>query len=165
MLWFCSIFHCWCSLFRYSVRVCREVFVGGGFFLVIQECDSELPEHLSEFETPPSPPSSYNNELLNEDDFSKLPPETPPQLHTFINVLSSSSDSHQHPLPQPQLLNHLYIQNHVEGRFTALGSTRRFRQKYVTMVLYKPLSWTSWYCVWFPFHFLFSFFLFFLFMW
>lgn len=109
---------------------------------VMQEYDSELPESLSEFRSPPSPPSSYDNKCLNEDDFSRPPPETPAQLQSTIlnNESSSSYDGQQ---PQHSELNHLYIQNHFEGQFVALGSTRRFRQKYVTMVLYKPLRRTN----------------------
>ncbi|KAL5540250.1 hypothetical protein UlMin_044490 [Ulmus minor] len=114
--------------------------------LDLQENDTELPERLSEFHSPPSPPSSYDNKCLSEDDFSKPPPETPPQLQsTILNEPTSSSyDGHQ-ALPKPQRteLNHLYIQNQNGGQFVALGSTRRFRHKYVTMVLYKPLRRTA----------------------
>lgn len=107
---------------------------------VLQEYVSELPENLSEFESPPSPPSSYNNKYLNEDDFSKPPPETPPQLQsTILNEPSSFSNDAQQPKPRCSELNHLYIQTHIGGQYMALGSTHRFRQKYVTMVLYKPL--------------------------
>lgn len=107
---------------------------------VLQEYVSELPENLSEFESPPSPPSSYDNKYLNEDDFSKPPPETPPQLQsTILNEPSSSSYDAQQSKPQSSELNHLYIQTHIGGQYMALGSTHRFRQKYVTMVLYKPL--------------------------
>ncbi|XP_062107186.1 SNF1-related protein kinase regulatory subunit beta-2-like [Humulus lupulus] len=110
--------------------------------LDLQVCESELPESLSEFRSPPSPPSSYDNQFLNEDDFSRPPPETPSQLQsTILNNKSSSSNDGQQ--PQHTQLNHLYIQNHFEGQFMALGSTRRFRQKYVTMVLYKPLRRTN----------------------
>lgn len=115
--------------------------------LDLQEYDSELPESLSEFRSPPSPPSSYDNQCLNEDDFSRPPPETPTQLQSTIlnNEAPSSYDGQQPLLPEPQHseLNHLYIQNHPEGQFVALGSTRRFHQKYVTMVLYKPLRRTN----------------------
>lgn len=114
--------------------------------LDLQEYDSELPESLSEFKSPSSPPSSYDNKYLNEDDFSKPPPETPPQLQaSVLNEPSYSNDAQPQPLPQPQRseLNHLYIQNHIEGQYVALGSTRRFHEKYVTMVLYKPLRRTN----------------------
>lgn len=107
----------------------------------MQECVSDLRERLAKFESPPSPPSSYDNRRLSEDDFSKPPPEVPPQLQeAFLNKPSSSNGGDQ-PLPMPHhsQLNHLHIQNHVGGKFFALSSTHRFRQKLVTAVLYKPL--------------------------
>ncbi|XP_016649199.1 PREDICTED: SNF1-related protein kinase regulatory subunit beta-2-like [Prunus mume] len=109
--------------------------------LDLQECVSDLRERLAKFESPPSPPSSYDNRRLSEDDFSKPPPEVPPQLQeAFLNKPSSSNGGDQ-PLPMPHhsQLNHLHIQNHVGGKFFALSSTHRFRQKLVTAVLYKPL--------------------------
>ncbi|KAF4359311.1 SNF1-related protein kinase regulatory subunit beta-2 isoform X1 [Cannabis sativa] len=109
--------------------------------LDLQECESELPENLSDFRTPPSPPSSYDNQCLNEDDFSRPPPETPSQLHSTILNIEPSLNDGQH--PQHTELNHLYIQHQFDGQFIALGSTRRFRQKYVRMVLYKPVRRTN----------------------
>lgn len=112
----------------------------------MQKYDSELPESLWDFESPSSPPSSYDNKYLNEDDFSKPPPETPPQLQaSILNEPPYSNDAQPQPLTQSQRseLNHLYIQDHIEGQFVALASTRRFRQKYVTMVLYKPIRRTN----------------------
>lgn len=114
--------------------------------LDLQKYDSELPESLWDFESPSSPPSSYDNKYLNEDDFSKPPPETPPQLQaSILNEPPYSNDAQPQPLTQSQRseLNHLYIQDHIEGQFVALASTRRFRQKYVTMVLYKPIRRTN----------------------
>ncbi|KAM1411744.1 hypothetical protein TB2_023855 [Malus domestica] len=107
--------------------------------LDLQECVSELPQHLAMFEPPPSPPSSYDNRLLSEDDFSKPPLEVPPQLHVaFLNKPSSSNNGDQPPMPHPSQLNHLHIQNQIGGEFFALSSTHRFRNKFVTTVLYKP---------------------------
>ncbi|KAL6140296.1 hypothetical protein ACLB2K_058596 [Fragaria x ananassa] len=111
--------------------------------LDLQEYGLELPERLSKFETPPSPPSSYDNRCLSEDDFSKPPPEVPPQLQVpFLNRPSSSSNASDQPLSMPHYsqLNHLYIQNQIGGELFALSSTHRFRQKFVTMVLYKRLN-------------------------
>lgn len=109
---------------------------------IVQEYGLELPERLSKFEPPPSPPSSYDNTRLSDDDFSKPPPEVPPQLQVpFLNKPPSSSNDGDQPLSMPHYsqLNHLYIQNQIGGEFFALSSTHRFRQKFVTMVLYKPL--------------------------
>ncbi|XP_022969199.1 SNF1-related protein kinase regulatory subunit beta-2-like isoform X1 [Cucurbita maxima] len=105
---------------------------------------SEFPESMSEFETPPSPPSSYDNQYINEDDFSRPPPELPPHLQgTILNDPSSSVDGRPLPTtPRSTELNHLYLQSNVQDQFVALGSTLRIREKYVTMFLFKPLSRT-----------------------
>lgn len=105
----------------------------------VQEYVPEAPESLSEFESSPSPVSSYNNESLNDNDFGKLPPDIPPQLQlTPLSEQSSATDSYQpQRRPRHAVLNHLYIQN-SRGEPVALGSTNRFLQKYVTVVLYKP---------------------------
>ncbi|KAG8640473.1 hypothetical protein MANES_13G062000v8 [Manihot esculenta] len=107
--------------------------------LDVEEDVPEAPERLSEFETPPSPVTSYDNESLDDYDFSKQPPDRPPQLQlTLLNDRSSAVESHQSlPRPRHAVLNHLYIQNN-RGQPVALGSTHRFLQKYVTVVLYKP---------------------------
>ncbi|XP_022943899.1 SNF1-related protein kinase regulatory subunit beta-2-like [Cucurbita moschata] len=101
---------------------------------------SELPESLSEFEFPPSPPSSYDNQCFNDDDFSRPPPDLPPPLReTILNEPSCCTSGHQSDVqPRHTELNHLY-QNNVGGEFMALGSTFRFCEKYVTMLLFKPL--------------------------
>ncbi|XP_057985162.1 SNF1-related protein kinase regulatory subunit beta-2 isoform X2 [Hevea brasiliensis] len=106
--------------------------------LDVQEDVPEAPESLSEFETPPSPVTSYNNESLDNYDFSKQPPDIPPQLQLTLLNVQSAAESHQSlPKPRHAVLNHLYIQNN-RGQPVALGSTHRFLQKYVTVVLYKP---------------------------
>ncbi|KDP29930.1 hypothetical protein JCGZ_18499 [Jatropha curcas] len=107
--------------------------------LDVQEDVPEAPESLLEFENPPSPVTSYNNESLDDNDFSKQPPDIPPQLQlTLLNDRSSAVESQQSlPRPRHAVLNHLYIQNN-QAQPVALGSTGRFLQKYVTVVLYKP---------------------------
>ncbi|CAK9315526.1 unnamed protein product [Citrullus colocynthis] len=79
--------------------------------------DSELPESLSEFEFPPSPPSSYDNQCFNDDDFSRPPPDLPPQLReTVLNEPSCCTSGHQSGVqPRHTELNHLY-QNNVGAR-------------------------------------------------
>ncbi|XP_023534586.1 SNF1-related protein kinase regulatory subunit beta-2-like isoform X4 [Cucurbita pepo subsp. pepo] len=74
---------------------------------------SELPESLSEFEFPPSPPSTYDNEHFNDDDFSRPPPDLPPQLRETILNESSRCISGQQSGVQPRHteLNHLYQNN------------------------------------------------------
>ncbi|KAL5861708.1 hypothetical protein ACOSQ4_003004 [Xanthoceras sorbifolium] len=108
--------------------------------LDLQEYIPEARECLSEFESPPSPFSSYDNKPLSGSDFSKAPPDLPPQLQmTLLNEPSSATVSHQSlPRPRHTVLNHLYIQNSDGCLPVAISSTCRFRQKYVTVVLYKP---------------------------
>ncbi|XP_022759848.1 SNF1-related protein kinase regulatory subunit beta-2-like [Durio zibethinus] len=115
---------------------------GGAYnILDLQEFVPEAPESLSEFESPPSPISSYDNQSLNDDDFSKPPPELPPQLRTKLLdeqsfVIRSHGFSRR---PSHTLLNHLYRQDGDDGQSVALCTTHRFLQKYVTVVLYKSL--------------------------
>ncbi|XP_022989444.1 SNF1-related protein kinase regulatory subunit beta-2-like isoform X2 [Cucurbita maxima] len=106
---------------------------------------SGLPESMFEFETPPSPPSSYDNQYFNEDDFGRPPPELPPQLQgTILNDPSSSVDGRPLPVtPRNTELNHLYLQSNVQDQFLALGSSHRIHEKYYTMFLFKPLSRAS----------------------
>ncbi|EEF32157.1 snf1-kinase beta subunit, plants, putative [Ricinus communis] len=106
--------------------------------LDVQDDVPEAPESLSEFEAPPSPITSYDNESLDDTDFSKQPPDIPPQLQ--LTMLNDRSAAESHPtLPRPRhaVLNHLYIQNN-RGQPVALGTSHRFLHKYVTVVLYKP---------------------------
>ncbi|KAK3184544.1 hypothetical protein Dsin_031830 [Dipteronia sinensis] len=111
--------------------------------LDIQEYVPDALGCLSDFESPPSPFSSYNNEPLDGFDFSKAPPDLPPQLQsTLLNDPPSPSTmvSHQSlPRPLNTMLDHLYVQNSNDHDLpVAISSTCRFRQKYVTVVLYKP---------------------------
>ncbi|KAJ0110995.1 hypothetical protein Patl1_01831 [Pistacia atlantica] len=96
------------------------------------------PKSHSELDSPPSPFSSYDNKSINDNDFSKPPPVLPPQLQmTLLNEPPSSMACESLQRPQHTVLNHLYIQNSDVGLPVALGSTHRFHQKYVTLVLYK----------------------------
>lgn len=114
--------------------------------------------NLSEFECPPSPPSSYDNKLLTNEDFYHktkegnvreiLPPELPPQLEDVAMdepssfKPSSSTDIH-HCLPRPGFtqLNHLYTRKN--DQYVAFCSTQRVGHKFVTAIIYKPLSKTK----------------------
>ncbi|CAK9158527.1 unnamed protein product [Ilex paraguariensis] len=96
------------------------------------------------FEVPRSPEVSYNNVYpVNEDD-GREPPILPPHLqHSLLNCPTNRdpSGSGSLPLPQNVVLNHLYIENPEPPRsVVALGVTHRFRSKFVTVVLYKPVQ-------------------------
>lgn len=109
----------------------------------MQDYVPEDTESISGFEPPQSPDGSYNNSELNQEDFAKEPPLVPPHLNlTLLNVPSVCTEVPLLSLSRPQhvVLNHLYMQ---KGRscssVVALGSTHRFKSKYVTVVLYKSL--------------------------
>ncbi|KAI3854062.1 hypothetical protein MKX03_030242 [Papaver bracteatum] len=97
------------------------------------------------FEVPRSPDASYNNPYPGNEDEARDPPLVPPHLqHTLLSfpaVSTRDTSSSTLPLPQNVILNHLYIENRESPRsVVALGITHRFRSKYVTVVLYKPIQ-------------------------
>lgn len=94
------------------------------------------------FEVPRSPDSSYNNPIPGNEDEARDPPLVPPHLqHSLLNYPASGDGSSSVPVPQNVILNHLYIENRESPRsVVALGITHRFRSKYVTVVLYKPIQ-------------------------
>uniref|UniRef100_A0A5B7AKZ9 Putative SNF1-related protein kinase regulatory subunit beta-3 n=1 Tax=Davidia involucrata TaxID=16924 RepID=A0A5B7AKZ9_DAVIN len=94
------------------------------------------------FEVPKSPDSSYNNVYPGNEDDPRDPPMVPPHLqNTLLNCPTSRDPAESFPLPQNVILNHLYIENRETPRsVVALGITHRFRSKFVTVVLYKPVQ-------------------------
>ncbi|KAM4071274.1 hypothetical protein ACB094_11G049700 [Castanea mollissima] len=106
--------------------------------------------NLSDFESPPSPPSSYDNKFFTDKDFyyrtkegnicEIQPPELPPQLEEVILDMPSCSFDVYHSLPRPQFsqVNHLYGHKENEDQYVIVSSTERFADKYITTILYKP---------------------------
>ncbi|KAM0894985.1 hypothetical protein ACQ4PT_024139 [Festuca glaucescens] len=93
------------------------------------------------FEVPTSPDSSYSNPIPGNEDEAREPPLVPPHLqHTLLSFPPSHDDSSSLPLPQPVVLNHLYIEKENSRSVVALGITHRFKAKFVTVVLYKPVQ-------------------------
>ncbi|GFZ17867.1 SNF1-related protein kinase regulatory subunit beta-3 like [Actinidia chinensis var. chinensis] len=94
------------------------------------------------FEVPRSPDASYNNIYPGSQDETRDPPTVPPQLQqTLLSYPTSRDQAGSFPLPQNVILNHLYIENRDPSRpVVALGITHRFRSKFVTVVLYKPVQ-------------------------
>ncbi|CAL9089229.1 unnamed protein product [Musa textilis] len=94
------------------------------------------------FEVPRSPDSSYSNPIPGNEDEAREPPLVPPHLHhTLLNYSHSRDDPGSLMAPQNVILNHLYMENQDGPRsVVALGITHRFRSKYVTVVLYKPVQ-------------------------
>ncbi|KAJ4978847.1 hypothetical protein NE237_009627 [Protea cynaroides] len=97
------------------------------------------------FEVPRSPESSYSNPYPSAEDEARDPPLVPSHLqHTLLSFPAGRDTSGSLPVPQNVILNHLYIENRESPRpVVALGFTHRFRSKYVTVVLYKPIQRTG----------------------
>lgn len=94
------------------------------------------------FEVPRSPDTSYNNVHPGNEDDEREPPMLPTHLHhTVLNHCVTRDQSAELPSPQHVSLNHLYIENRrAPGSVVAVGVTHRFRSKFVTVVLYKPVQ-------------------------
>lgn len=65
----------------------------------------------------------------------------PPQLAlTLLNVPPAQEWPSCLPRPQHVVLNHLYAQRSANARAVVFGTTTRYKAKYITTVLYKPLK-------------------------
>ncbi|CAA6662975.1 unnamed protein product [Spirodela intermedia] len=106
-----------------------------GVIMNILDVHDYVPENLdtvAEFEAPPSPESSYGQPYPVDEDFAKDPALVPAQLH--LTQRGGGGEA------QHVVLNHLFIEKGWTSQsLVALGLTHRFRSKYVTVVLYKPL--------------------------
>ncbi|XP_024980656.1 SNF1-related protein kinase regulatory subunit beta-2-like [Cynara cardunculus var. scolymus] len=112
------------------------------------ECDEmgnifnvlNLKNNFQEPECPSSPISSYSNPAFTLDDLNEKLPELPPLLQQMpLNQAAASTNHLEEPLSVN--LNHLYCQRGDRSQPTlALSSSLRFRSKFVTAVLYKPLK-------------------------
>ncbi|XP_023881002.2 SNF1-related protein kinase regulatory subunit beta-2 [Quercus suber] len=93
---------------------------------------------LSEFECPPSPPSSYNNQLFSFDELAIEPPNLPQQLEEALVDMP--------PVPNHTQLNHLYCSKTNDAdQSVMVNSTERFGARYVTRAVYKAAFKTkSW---------------------
>ncbi|CAL9182632.1 unnamed protein product [Musa hybrid cultivar] len=108
-------------------------------FYFSQDYVPENVESISEFNLPPSPNSSYSWSFPTNEDFAKVPPAVPPQLH--LTVLGMQNTDEASLKPQHVVLNHLFIEKGSSSQsMVALGLTHRFQSKYVTVVLYKPVN-------------------------
>ncbi|KAF3789141.1 SNF1-related protein kinase regulatory subunit beta-1 [Nymphaea thermarum] len=106
--------------------------------LDVQDYVPDCVGNTEEFEPPRSPDSSYDQPSPVMEDFAKEPPLVPPHVH--LTVLGME-DAPELPLrPHHVVLNHLFIEKGWGSEsLVALGLTHRFQEKYVTVVLYKPL--------------------------
>ena len=125
----------------------------------VQEYIAEDLSGLATFEPPPSPKSSYQNPIPSSEDFQKEPPSIPPQLQlSLLNVptnmgmnasaaylgdsTQASKVTYMDSLPRPGhvVLNHLYSQRTSGNGVIVIGSTHRYKSKYVTTVLFRARS-------------------------
>lgn len=85
-----------------------------------------------------SPPGSYTRVPPRSIDPSAVPPILPP--HLLQVILNDPDKANATILPQPNhvMLNHLYALSIKDG-IMVLSATHRFRKKYVTTLLYKPI--------------------------
>lgn len=105
----------------------------------VQEYVPENLDSLSGFEPPPSPEASYCNPSPLSDDFAKEPPIMPPHLQlTLLNVPPALDHHAALPRPQHVILNHMYSQRGQAVNALVVGTTCRYKSKYVTMIMYKP---------------------------
>lgn len=87
-----------------------------------------------------TPPGDYAQKIPNFEERDE-PPMLPPHLKeaTLNCEPSVSDDPSDLPVPNHVVLDHLYAQS-VKDNVLVLGATHRYKRKYVTTVLYKPLS-------------------------
>jgi 5'-AMP-activated protein kinase regulatory beta subunit len=83
-----------------------------------------------------SPPGKYDCRMVSQEDYrtGKEPPNLPPQLHSAILNSAPVGDALL-PVPAHVVLNHLYSCCRTDG-VACLGTTHRYRTKFVTTVLY-----------------------------
>eukprot|EP00250_Pteridium_aquilinum_P001542 c11737_g1_i2 orf=111-1148(+) len=118
--------------------------------LDVQDCSPENLDGIVDFEAPASPKSSYDSPFPGPEDYSKDPPLLPSQLHHN----SELEQAYQHPIsssiagssisstrPQHVVLNHLFVETRkaASSPVLTLGFTQRFRSKYMTVILHKPV--------------------------
>lgn len=107
----------------------------------VQEYVPENLEGVSGFDPPPSPPSSYTSPAAAAEDYAKEPPGMPPHLQlTLLNVPPAADSQAMLPRPQHVILNHLYLQRGQSVSALVVGTTHRYKSKYITTVLYKPAA-------------------------
>ncbi|XP_041467848.1 5'-AMP-activated protein kinase subunit beta-2-like isoform X1 [Lytechinus variegatus] len=90
-----------------------------------------------------SPPGDYNQEIPSQELQQRTtgPPILPPQLLQVILNKDIGPQYEPALLPEPNhvMLNHLYALSIKDG-VMVLSATHRYRKKYVTSLLYKPIN-------------------------
>ncbi|GHP02897.1 5'-AMP-activated protein kinase beta subunit [Pycnococcus provasolii] len=117
--------------------------------LEVQEYVPEHVENIKSFEQPESPRASYNCAMPVAEDYAKEPPQCPPHLQlTLLNVPAGRDAPNALPRPSHVILSHAFSErpsapmpgasgtsssNGLTSMVT-LGTTHRYRSKYVTSV-------------------------------
>lgn len=86
-------------------------------------------------------PSHHNPVIVQDGMHASVPPVLPPHLlHVILNKdVVDHNDPSLLPEPNHVSLNHLYALSIKDGVMT-LSGTHRFREKYVSTLLYKPIK-------------------------
>ncbi|XP_062855484.1 5'-AMP-activated protein kinase subunit beta-1b [Trichomycterus rosablanca] len=104
------------------------------------ESDSEGCADVSDFSS--SPPGPYHQEpyLVKSEDRLRSPPILPPHLLQVLLNKDTGVSCDPALLPEPNhvMLNHLYALSIKDG-VVVLSATHRYKKKYVTTLLYKPI--------------------------
>ncbi|XP_014883542.1 5'-AMP-activated protein kinase subunit beta-1b [Poecilia latipinna] len=94
------------------------------------------------FDLSSSPPGPYQQDgyLIKPDDKIKQPPILPPHLLQVLLNKDTGVSCDPTLLPEPNhvMLNHLYALSIKDG-VMVLSATHRYKKKYVTTLLYKPI--------------------------
>ncbi|KAJ4941700.1 hypothetical protein JOQ06_011576 [Pogonophryne albipinna] len=102
--------------------------------------DSEDTEDISDLSS--SPPGPYLQEayVIKPEDKIKYPPILPPHLLQVLLNKDTNISCDPTLLPEPNhvMLNHLYALSIKDG-VMVLSATHRYKKKYVTTLLYKPI--------------------------
>mmetsp|Transcript_11830 Transcript_11830/g.30395 ORF Transcript_11830/g.30395 Transcript_11830/m.30395 type:complete len:315 (+) Transcript_11830:71-1015(+) len=85
-----------------------------------------------------TPPGEYSQNIPLFDE-ADAPPLLPPHLkEATLNSEPLRNDPSELPVPNHVVLDHLYAQS-VKDSVLVLGATQRYRRKYITTVLHKPI--------------------------
>jgi 5'-AMP-activated protein kinase regulatory beta subunit len=86
-----------------------------------------------------TPPGEYSQSIPAFDE-ADVAPLLPPHLkEATLNSEPLRNDPSELPVPNHVVLDHLYAQS-VKDSVLVLGATQRYRRKFITTVLHKPLN-------------------------
>eukprot|EP00051_Salpingoeca_urceolata_P003116 m.55314 g.55314 ORF g.55314 m.55314 type:complete len:356 (+) comp12523_c0_seq3:94-1161(+) len=129
------------SVFDFDKEFPEPASPAGGVALRLNESDASLSSMVDgpqDLPMPGTPPGDYGQEVPNLR-AAPPPPTLPPQLlQVTLNSDTKGNDPTELPVPGHVMLNHLYALS-IRDKVMVLGASHRYRKKYVTTVLYKPV--------------------------